>query len=61
MPTTKIFKNTSKKTLNVLGVGEIAPGDQVSITAEYHQPVVLENYPGLVDVLAEEEKKASKK
>lgn len=61
MQTTKIYKNTSKKTINLLGVGEIQPGEQVSITSEFHAPVNLVNYPGVVELVAEEEKKASKK
>jgi hypothetical protein len=56
MQTTKIYKNTSKKTLNVPGVGELEPGAQVSVTSEYHQPVVLENFPGLVDLVEKEQK-----
>jgi hypothetical protein len=58
---TKIYKNTSKKTLNILGVGELKPGEQVSVTTDNHAPVVLENYPGLVDVEAEEQKKKESK
>lgn len=58
MSTTKIYKNTSKKTLNVPGVGELKPGAQVSVTSEYHQPVVLENFPGLVDLVEAEKKDA---
>lgn len=50
MTTTKIYRNDSDKTVNVIGVGEIEPGNQVSITSEYHQPVVLSNYPGVVEV-----------
>ena len=52
--TTKLYRNDSTETLNVLGVGEIPVGEQVSITAEFQPPVLLGNYPGLVDVLAEE-------
>lgn len=55
---TKVYKNTTKETINVLGVGEIKGGDQVSITTEYQPPVNLANYPGLVDVSAEEERQA---
>ena len=59
--TTKIYKNTSKKTVNIVGVGEIEPGEQISITTEFHTPINLENYPGVVDVLAQEEEKEAKK
>lgn len=58
MITTKVYKNTSKLPIDVLGLGVIKPGDQVSVSAEYHQPVIVENYPGLVDVLAEEQVQA---
>lgn len=61
MTTTKIYKNTSKKTVNILGVGEIEPGKQVSITSEYHQPVVLANFPGVVELVDEEQKAADAK
>jgi hypothetical protein len=55
MPTTtKIYRNDSKETLDVLGIGEIPAGEQVSVTGEYQPQVILVNYPGLVDVLAEE-------
>lgn len=59
--TTKIYRNDSKKAMNVLGVGEIPAGEQVSLTSEYPPAVVLANYPGLVDVVAEEEVAKSKK
>lgn len=48
--TTKIYKNTTKVAINVVGIGEIAAGDQVSITGEHHQPVILANYPGVEEV-----------
>ena len=51
---TKVYRNDSSEPISILGVGEIPAGDQVSITSEYQPPVVIENYPGLVDVLAEE-------
>lgn len=56
MTTTKIYKNTSKKTLNVLGLGELKPGDQLSVSTEYHTPVNFANYPGLVELVEEEQK-----
>ena len=52
--TTKIYENTTAQPVNVLGVGVIQPHDRISITAEYHAPVNLANYPGVIDVLAEE-------
>lgn len=48
--TTKIYRNNSEKTLNVLGVGEIPAGEQVSVTTAHHPHVILENYPGLAEV-----------
>lgn len=53
MTTTKIYRNNGKETVNVIGVGEIEAGNQVSITSEYHQPVVLSNYPDIEEVSAE--------
>jgi hypothetical protein len=54
MQTTKMYENTTDKPINVIGVGMIEAHDRISITAEYHAPVNLANYPGIVDVLAEE-------
>lgn len=58
MASTKIYKNTSDQEVNVIGVGILEPagqpGDQISVTTEYHQPVVLANYPGVVEVVAAE-------
>lgn len=54
--TTKIYRNDGLEPISLLGVGEILPGGQVSVTAEYHSPINLANYPTIVDVLAEEEK-----
>lgn len=50
MITVKIYKNTNKKAVDVVGVGEIAANSQVSIAAEQHFPVVLANYPGVIDI-----------
>lgn len=61
MPTTKIYENRSKKTVFIQDVGEIEPGARVSVTADGHPPINLENFPGVVDVLAEEAEKAEKK
>jgi hypothetical protein len=57
MVTTKIYKNSGKQKVSVpvLGV-ELKPGEQVSVTSEYHQPLVLENFPGLVELVDEEQK-----
>lgn len=52
MITTRVYKNTSKEDLIVNG-NEIPAGEQVSITTEYHQPVIVENYPGLKEITDE--------
>jgi len=54
--TTKMYENTTNQPVNVVGIGVIPPHDRVSITAEFHTPVNLVNYPGVIDVLAEEAK-----
>jgi len=56
MPTTKIYENTTDQPVNVIGVGIIPAHDRISITTEFHMPVNLANYPGVIDVLAEEAK-----
>jgi hypothetical protein len=48
--TTKAYYNNSSADLNVIGIGDIPAGETVSITSQYPPAVVLENYPGLVDV-----------
>lgn len=52
MASTKIFYNTTDEPVAVNGVGEIQPHDHISVTSDYHQPVVLANYPGVVEVTA---------
>lgn len=54
--TTKLYRNDSEEDIDVLGVGVIPAGQQVSLTGEHLPVVIVENYPGLVDVLAEEAK-----
>lgn len=56
---TKIYENTTKQPVTILGVGEISPGERVSVSGEYLPPVNLDNYPGVVDVVAEEEAAAA--
>jgi hypothetical protein len=51
----KIYKNTTDKKVNVVGVGEIPPKSQVSISADQHFPVVLTNFPGVVELTEEQE------
>ena len=54
MNITRVFRNTSKERINVVGVAEIPAGGQVSISGENLPAVVLENYPGLIEVTDEE-------
>lgn len=56
MATTKIYQNNSDQAVNVVGVGEIPAGEHISVTSDYHQPVVLSNYPGVVELVEEEAK-----
>jgi hypothetical protein len=53
MATTRIYKNTGSKALSIVGIGDVKPGEQLSVTTDYHPPVVLANYPGLVEVTDE--------
>ncbi len=53
--TTKIYYNSSKDKMNIIGIGELKAGEQISLTTQYQPTVILENYPGLVDVTAAEE------
>lgn len=50
MITVKVYKNTNKKAVDVVGIGEMRGGEQVSIVAEQHFPVNLANYPGVIDI-----------
>lgn len=49
----KKFRNTSKVDLNVIGIGVVPAGEEVSVSSDYQPHVVMENYPGLVDVTDE--------
>jgi hypothetical protein len=51
----KVYENRGNKDLNVVGVGEIKKGERLTIRTEHQPVVILENYPGLIDVIAEEE------
>lgn len=46
----KIYRNTTKADIDVIGVGVIPAENQVSVSGDYQPHVVLENYPGLIDV-----------
>lgn len=52
MAATKVYLNMSGEPIQLKEYGqlEIASGEHVSVTTDYHQPVILENYPGLIDV-----------
>lgn len=52
--TTKVYKNNGNEPVNIIGVGELQSGEQVSITTEYHQPVVMANYPDVVELTADD-------
>jgi hypothetical protein len=56
MVTTKIYQNNGSETVNIIGVGEIPAGETLSVTSEYHQPVVMANYPDVVELVDEEAK-----
>jgi hypothetical protein len=58
MPTW-VYRNDNKKAYFVDDIGEISAGQRVSVQGEYKPRVNLLNYPGLVDVLAEEEAAAN--
>ena len=60
MPT-KVYRNTGKEKINIPGVAELAAGEQVSLTGDYLPPVIIENYPGLVDVTDEDTSKKEAK
>lgn len=50
----KIYKNTSKKPIRLPQLDlELKSGEQVSVSGDFMPPVILENYPGLIDVEAE--------
>lgn len=51
---TKTFHNTTSKTINVIGIGEVLAGEQISVTGEYLPPVNLANYPGLTETTDDE-------
>jgi hypothetical protein len=60
MATTKIYENTTNESVDMIGVGVIPAHDRISVTSEFPAPVNLENYPGVIDVIAEEEAEAAK-
>ena len=55
MQITRIYRNDSKESYFIPGLGEIHSGQRVSVMSEAPPAINLLNYPGLVDVIAEEE------
>lgn len=56
--TTKIYYNGGDEPIVLPMIDtELQPGEQVSVTSAYHQPIIIENFPGLKEVtdLSEEE------
>lgn len=51
---TLMYRNDTDHSIEVPGWGFIHAGERVSHTAEFLAPLNLLNFPGLVDVLAEE-------
>lgn len=54
MPTYQ-YRNDSDTTYILPDIGEIHPDQRISVTTQFIPRIVLENYPDLVDVIAEEE------
>lgn len=52
---TKIYRNDNDKAYDIPGLGEIGAGERLSFQGEFPPAINLINFPGLVDVLAEEE------
>jgi hypothetical protein len=52
---TRIYRNDSDTDYVIPGLGEIKAGQRVSFQGEFPPAINLENFPGLVDVIAEEE------
>lgn len=51
---TRQYRNDSKNEYNIPGLGWVGPGQRVTFHGEFPPPINLENYEGLVDVMAEE-------
>jgi len=52
MPTVK-YRNESAVELDVIGLDKIPPGGEVSFSGQFLPPVILANYPGLIEVTEE--------
>ena len=50
MQTKQYYNNSGADLANVTGIGDIPAGETISITSQYPPAIVLENFPGLVDV-----------
>lgn len=58
---TKLYRNTTKETVELPGIGEIPAGGQVSVTTEHQPAIILENHEGVIEVSDEKPKKKDKK
>lgn len=52
---TRIYKNITKKDINVIGIGIIEAGQSISLTTAHQPQVILENFPGVIRADLEEE------
>lgn len=51
MVTTKIYQNTTDQDVDLVELALTIPaGEHISLTSAYHRPVVLENYPGVIEL-----------
>ena len=50
----RVYRNDSETEYQIPGLGWVGPGQRVTFHGEFPPPINLENYPGLVDVEAEE-------
>jgi len=52
---TRVYSNDSDSDYNIPGLGVVLAGQRISLQGEFPPAVNLQNYPGLVDVIDEEE------
>lgn len=52
---TKLYRNDSDQVYTIPGLGIVGPGQRISHTGDFPPAINLINYPGLIDVVAEEE------
>lgn len=51
---TRVYRNDSDQTYTIPGLGDVLPGQRVTFQGEFPPAINLQNFPDLVDVLAEE-------